>query len=224
MSDPSIPSLQFEDSRRQVLRMALPISLAIFIPQFNFVINNIFLGHYLKDSLALAVAGITGVYYLIFAAIGYGLNNGLQTLIARRAGENRPQEIGKLFSQGVWIGLMLAAIGILTTYFITPHVFGWIIQDKLVLQKAIHFLQIRIWGLIFLYVYQLRNALLVGTNQSRYLVAGTLAETLSNIALDYLFIFGIAGFPELGFDGAAYASVLSEFIGMFVIYLVIRYK
>jgi Na+-driven multidrug efflux pump len=94
MSDTTYPSLQLSNSRRQILRMALPISLAILIPQLNFVINNIFLGHYLNDSLAFAVAGITGVYYLIFAAIGYGLNNGLQTLIARRAGENRPEEIG----------------------------------------------------------------------------------------------------------------------------------
>jgi putative MATE family efflux protein len=174
--------------------------------------------------MALAVAGITGVYYLIFAAIGYGLNNGLQTLIARRAGENRPEDIGKLFSQGVWLGLALAAVGIATTYLLTPYIFSLILRDPIVLQKALDFLQIRIWGLVFLYVYQLRNALLVGTNQSRYLVAGTLAETLSNVLLDYLFIFGVAGFPELGFEGAAYASVLSEFIGMFVIYAVIRRK
>jgi MATE family multidrug resistance protein len=220
----SYPSLQFENSRRQIIRMALPISMAIFIPQLNFVINNIFLGHYLKDSMALAVAGITGVYYLIFAAIGYGLNNGLQTLIARRAGENRPEDIGKLFSQGVWLGLALAAVGIATTYLLTPYIFSLILRDPIVLEKALDFLQIRIWGLVFLYVYQLRNALLVGTNQSRYLVAGTLAETLSNVLLDYLFIFGVAGFPELGFEGAAYASVLSEFIGMFVIYAVIRRK
>jgi MATE family multidrug resistance protein len=224
MSLTSYPSLQFENSRRQIIRMALPISMAIFIPQLNFVINNIFLGHYLKDSMALAVAGITGVYYLIFAAIGYGLNNGLQTLIARRAGENRPEDIGKLFSQGVWLGLALAAVGIATTYLLTPYIFSLILRDPIVLEKALDFLQIRIWGLVFLYVYQLRNALLVGTNQSRYLVAGTLAETLSNVLLDYLFIFGVAGFPELGFEGAAYASVLSEFIGMFVIYAVIRRK
>jgi MATE family multidrug resistance protein len=224
MAHSAHPSLQFENSRRQIIRMALPISMAIFIPQLNFVINNIFLGHYLKDSMALAVAGITGVYYLIFAAIGYGLNNGLQTLIARRAGENRPEEIGKLFSQGIWIGLALAAIGIVTTYLATPFIFSLILRYPLVLQKALGFLQIRIWGLIFLYIYQLRNALLVGTNQSRYLVAGTLAETLSNVLFDYLLIFGAAGFPELGFEGAAYASVLSEFVGMFVIYVVIRYK
>ena len=167
----SSPPLQVEISNKSILKMALPISMAILIPQLNFVINNIFLGHFEQDSIALAVAGITGVYYLIFAAIGYGLNNGLQTLIARRAGENRPDEVGKLFGQGILIGLLLALTGIILTYTLTPIVFGILIKDPTNLAKAIEFIQIRIWGLPFLYIYQLRNALLVGTNQSRYLVA-----------------------------------------------------
>lgn len=202
----------------------MPISLAILIPQLNLITNNIFLGHYSGDKDALAVAGITGVYYLIFAAIGYGLNNGLQALIARRAGENKPEEIGKLFSQGVLISQCFAVAGILLTWFVTPFLFRLIIHDHGVLEKSLRFLHIRIWGLPFLYVYQLRNALLVGTNQSRYLVAGTLAETIMNVLLDYLLIFGHAGLPEMGFNGAALASVIAEFTGMFVIYLVIRWK
>lgn len=216
--------LQVAISNRQILKIALPISLAIFIPQLNFITNNIFLGHYSHDNYALAVAGITGVYYLIFAAIGYGLNNGLQALIARRAGENRPEEIGGLFTQGVLIGLLMAAVGIIITWTLTPYLFSLIIHDPEVQKKAVDFLRIRIWGLPFLYVYQLRNALLVGTNQSRYLVAGTLAETLTNVGLDYILIFGVWGFPELGFNGAAIASVIAEFVGMFVIFLVIRWK
>lgn len=216
--------LQVNITNKQILKIALPISLAIFIPQLNFITNNIFLGHYDNDSHALAVAGITGVYYLIFAAIGYGLNNGLQALIARRAGENRPEEIGNIFTQGVLIGIIIAAAGIIITYTITPYLFSLILHDPLTHKKAVEFLQIRIWGLPFLYVYQLRNALLVGINQSRYLVAGTLAETLTNIGLDYLLIFGMLGFPELGFNGAAIASVIAEFVGMFVIFLVIRWK
>ena len=217
-------NLQVAISNRQILKIAMPISLAIFIPQLNFITNNIFLGHYSSDNYALAVAGITGVYYLIFAAIGYGLNNGLQALIARRAGENRPEEIGKLFTQGVLIGLLVAGLGIIITWTITPYLFGLIIHDPEVHKKAVEFLRIRIWGLPFLYIYQLRNALLVGTNQSRYLVAGTLAETVTNIGLDYVLIFGMLGFPELGFNGAAIASVIAEFVGMFVIFLVIRWK
>ncbi|MFZ1328680.1 MAG: MATE family efflux transporter [Chitinophagaceae bacterium] len=204
------------------MKIALPISLAILVPQFNFITNNIFLGHYSQK--ALATASITGVYYLIFAMIGFGLNNGLQTLIARRAGENRPKEIGKIFGQGIYISLIIAAVGILLTWFVAPLILRQVLHSSETANDAIDFLKIRIWGLPFLYVYQMRNALLVGTNNSRYLVSGTLAETIANIGFDYLFIFGHWGFPEMGLNGAAVASIIAEFIGMFVIFIVIHYK
>ncbi|MDP9230702.1 MAG: MATE family efflux transporter [Bacteroidota bacterium] len=204
------------------MKIALPISFAMLVPQLNFIINNIFLGHYNIESLA--TASITGVYYLIFAGIGYGLNNGLQALIARRAGENRPEEIGKIFKQGIYIALCIATIGILVTWFIAPIIFKQVIKSAETYDSTIAFIRIRIWGLPFLYVYQMRNALLVGTNQSRYLVAGTLAEALANVFFDYAFIFGKLGFPALGFNGAAIASIIAEFIGMFVIFMVIQWK
>jgi multidrug resistance protein, MATE family len=214
--------LQVETSNRQILKIALPISLAILVPQVNFITNNIFLGHYSQQ--ALAAGGIGGVYYLIFAMIGYGLNSGLQTLISRRAGENRPDEIGKIFSQGVFISLIIAAIGILLTWLVTPLIFRAVVHDPITAGNALGFMKIRIWSLPFLYIYQMRNALLVGTNNSRFLVIGTLAETIANVLFDYLLIFGHLGLPEMGLNGAAVASIIAEFSGMFVIFVVIHYK
>jgi multidrug resistance protein, MATE family len=214
--------LQVEISNRQILKIALPISLAILVPQINFITNNIFLGHY--NQQALAAGGIAGVYFLIFAMVGYGLNSGLQTLISRRAGENRPEEIGKIFSQGVFISLLIAAVGILLTWLVAPLIFRAVIHDPTTAENAIGFMKIRIFGLPFLYVYQMRNALLVGTNNSRYLVIGTFAETIANILFDFLLIFGSFGFPEMGLNGAAVASIIAEFTGMFVIFVVIHYK
>lgn len=211
--------LQVKISNRQILRIALPISFAIFVPQINFITNNIFLGGLGEE--ALATAGITGVSYLIFTAIGTGLNNGLQALIARRAGEDRVDEIGKLFAQGVRISLAIAATGVVIIYFIAPHFLHLAIKSEVIQEKAIDFLRIRIWGLPFLYIYQMRNALLVGTNQSRFLMTGALAETITNIFFDYGFIYGKFGLPQLGFNGAAYASIIAEFTGMVVVFAVI---
>lgn len=223
MAKKHIPTdLKVAVSYGQILKIAIPISFAILVPQLNFITNNIFLG--LLSEEALGTAAITGVYYLIFGSIGFALNNGLQALIARRAGENRPEEIGKLFSQGLFIALSIAAIGILITYTVAPLILSSVLKDPKVIQTAISFLKIRIWGLPFLYVYQMRNALLVGTNQSRYLIGGTLAEAISNIFFDYVLIFGMLGFPALGFNGAAVASIISEFLGMSVVFLVIQYK
>src|SRR5260221_1467699 len=223
-STATIKTYKVTISNRDILRMALPISLAILVPQINFITNNIFLGHLDKAGNALSAAGITGVYYLLFAVIGQGLNNGLQSLISRRAGEGRIEEIGKLFSQSLIITLALSAAGILLTWFLAPFILSFSLHSSALQQQAIQFLRIRIWGLPFLYVYQMRNALLVGTNQSKFLVYGTLAETVVTIVLDYGLSFGHLGLPELGFNGAAIASIFAEASGMGVVFFVIHAK
>jgi len=223
MSDSTVhPSLQVNTSSKQILAISMPIALAILVPQINFVINNIFLGA--LSSQALAIGGITGVFYLIFSVMGQGLNNGLQALISRRAGENRIDEIGALFSQGVIISIVLSVIGISFTYFIVPNLFHSLLSDSARANTVIDFLKIRIWGLPFLFIYQMRNALLVGTNQSNFLIIGTATEAIVNIFFDYSFIFGHFGFKAMGLNGAAYASIIAEALGLLVIYLVIHYQ
>lgn len=216
------PSLQVNISSKQILTISIPIAMAILVPQFNFIINNIFLGALSKQ--ALAIGGITGVYYLIFGVMGQGLNNGLQALISRRAGENRVDEIGILFSQGVMISIFLSVIGIGFTYFIAPTLFHALLHDTARANTIIEFLKIRIWGIPFLFIYQMRNALLVGTNQSKFLIIGTATEAAVNIFFDYSLIFGHFGFSAMGLNGAAYASIIAEIMGLLVIYLVIHYQ
>jgi multidrug resistance protein, MATE family len=216
------PDLRLQTGYKQILGLALPISLALVVPQINFITNNIFLGG--LGEQALASAAITGVYYLIFAVIGSGLNNGLQSLIARKAGQNLPKEIGKLFYHGVWVALGIALLGILLTYTIAPFILRATIRNTVITEQVIDFALIRIWGLPFLYLYVMRNALLVGTNQTKFLFWGTLSEAVANIFLDYTLIYGRLGFPELGFNGAAYASIIAEGLGLVVIYLVIHAK
>src|ERR1041385_4869978 len=146
--------LQLQTGYRQILGMAMPISLAILVPQINFITNNIFLGG--LGQQALASAGITGVYYLIFAVIGNGLNNGLQSLIARKAGENKPKEIGDLFFHGVWISIAVAFAGIFLTYTVAPIILRATIHNPVIYDQVIRFSFIRIWGLPFLYLYVMR--------------------------------------------------------------------
>ena len=214
--------LQVEITNKQILRIALPVALSILVPNINYVTNNIFLGHLSEQ--ALAIAGITGIYYLVFGVIGFGLSSGLQSLMSRRAGENKVEEIGLLFLQAVRIAAAFAIAGILITWFIAPAILKYALHSEQDIEMAISFLRIRIWGLFFLYVYQMRNALLISINQSKYLIIGTLAETIANVFFDYVFIFGHFGFPELGFNGAAVASIIAEFTGLVTIFSVIHFK
>jgi multidrug resistance protein, MATE family len=214
--------LQVEVSNRQILKIALPIALAMLVPQLNFQANTIFLSR--LGERELGAAGIAGVYHLVFALIGNGLNSGLQALIARRAGENRPLEIGRMYAQSIWIALLLAAVGIIITTLFGEWLISSTLQDSKVQSQVISFMKIRIWGLPFLFLFQIGNALFVGTNTSRFMKYGFFFEALLNIFLDYALIFGHFGLPRLGFNGAAIASIIAEACGLAVVMIIIFKK
>jgi multidrug resistance protein, MATE family len=217
-SNAVIKDLKVKVSYKQILSIALPITLAILIPQINMLTNSIFLGHLSTE--ALGNAGVTGVFYLIFAVAGHGLNNGMQSVFSKYAGSDNPETFKTILSQGVRVSLQVAFIGILITLFIAPFILQAVADEKAYPQEM-SFLKIRILGLPFLYLFQMGNAFLVASLNSRYLMIGFLIEALLNIVLDYLLIQGSHGFPAMGFNGAAWASVIAEVVGMVVVLLVL---
>ena len=219
-SNSTINDLKVQVDNRQILSIALPITLAILIPQINMLINSIFLGHLSKD--ALGNAGITGVFYLIFAVAGHGLNSSMQTVFSGYAGKGKPEFFKVVLSQGIRISFLFAFLFILFTWFIAPVILQKV-ANPISYPEEMSFLKIRIFGLPFLYLFQMGNAFLISSLNSRFLIIGFVCEALINILLDYVLIFGHFGFPQMGFNGAALASVLSECIGMIVVFSVITF-
>ena len=217
-STTATPDLKVKVTNKQILSIAFPITLAILIPQVNMLTNSIFLGNLSTE--ALGNAGITGVFYLIFAVAGNGLNNALQTVFSRYAGSDNPEAFKTILSQGIRICLQFALAGILITWFVAPFILKQF-ADPTAYPQEIDFLKIRIMGLPFLYLFQMGNAFLVASLNSRYLMIGFIFEAGTNILLDFLLIKGRFGFPALGFNGAAVASVISEVIGMIVVLIVL---
>lgn len=212
----STTDIQVENSYRNILKLAMPISIAILIPQVNMLTNTIFLGYYKPEGVIattqdlLAASGIAGIYYLTIVMVGYGLSSGMLMLMSRKAGENDVFGLGKLFSNGVLLSLALSILLIGASYFIAPLLFNQVIHDASIREAAISFIKIRYWGLPFVMLCQLSNSLFLATSKSKVIVLGSLIQTISNILLDYLLIFGIGIFPEMGLNGTALASVLSE--------------
>lgn len=215
-----IKDLKVQVNNKQILSIALPITLAIIIPQINMLTNSMFLGNLSTE--ALGNAGITGVFYLIFAVAGNGLNNGLQSEFSRYAGGDNTNAFKTILAQAIRISLQLAVAGILITWFIAPFILQQVADPKAYPQEM-QFLRIRIMGLPFLYLFQMGNAFLVASLNSRFLMIGAIAEASVNILLDYLLIYGHWGFPAMGFNGAALASVIAE-VGGFSVMLLVLYK
>jgi multidrug resistance protein, MATE family len=195
-------------SNKQIIKMAAPISVALLIPQLSFFTNTVFLGK--LGMRELGVNGITGVFYLILAMIGYGLSNGIQIQMARRIGERNTEALAQTFVNGVMLALFLALGLMIVSLWAAPVIFDYSLSDSTNFFMSVSFIYVRIWGLPFLMVTQLIGSFFIAIGKSRLLIYGSLAATVTNIVFDYLLIFGKGGFPALGFTGAAVASILGE--------------
>ncbi len=195
----------------QIIRLAAPISLAILIPQLNFFTNTVFIGR--LGERELGVNGITGVFYLILSMVGYGLASGVQIQLARRAGEGDEKGLAQIFANGLLLSVACSLALMLITLWFVPLLFGFSLHDPENFEMSVQFIFARVWGLPFLVLTQLLNSFFISISRSRMLIYGSLAATLVNILFDYLLIFGHGGMPQMGFKGAAVASVISEIAG-----------
>lgn len=199
-----------------IIRLALPISLAMVIPLLNDLTNNFFLGK--VGVRELAVSGVSGIFYLALSMVGYGLSNGIQVQLSRRAANLDYSGITRLFINGALLTVLLALSLMMLSLWLAPIIFGLTMHNPDHVFLSINYLYIRVWGLPFLMLSQLANAFYIATSRSKYLMAGSVVTTFTNIILDYLLIFGNFGFPEMGLEGAATASVGAEIGGFLIMY------
>ena len=201
--------------------MSLPIGIAILIPQLNIFTNTVFLGNYTPSNLMfdkqeyLGAMGIAGIFYLMLCMVGYGLNAGVLMLMSRYAGKNDTQMIGKLFSNSFLLSLLMSAVLIWVSWYLAPIFFKHAIKNEKIVEACVGFIYYRLWGLPFVLIYQLCNSFFIAMNQSKKIIWGSAIQTFFNIVLDALLIFGLYGFAEMGLNGSALASVISE--AMFMI-------
>jgi putative MATE family efflux protein len=165
--------------------------------------------------IELGASAIGGVYFYVLFMLGFGFTSGMQILIARRKGENRPSKIGPIMETGLVFLWALAIVLIVGAQWLTPVVLPKIISHESLLIPSVNFLSIRVYGLIFVFVNASFRAFHVGTTNTRPLTYGAIIMATANIILDYLLIFGKFGFPEMGLEGAALASVVAEGIEAF---------
>jgi MATE family multidrug resistance protein len=203
--------MQLEVTTRQIVKIAGPICLALIIPQINHITNTAFLGR--LGEFELAANGIAGIYYLVMYMIAYGLNNGMQVLIARRAGQRQYAGIGQLFSNGIQVGIFFSLLAILLTLVAAPWFFSKTLHDHHIYKAAVSFIRIRIWGLSFLMALNMANAFYIGSGHSKVLAVTSLCQEMVNIFFDYTLIFGKLGFVAMGLNGAATASIIAEVTG-----------
>lgn len=192
--------------------------MSILIEQLINITDAIFLGH--VGDVELGASALAGIWYLAIYMLGFGFSLGLQVVIARRNGEQRYEETGKTFFQGLFFLLMLAAFLCLLSQILSPVLLKHLITSDDVYNATVCYLNWRIWGLLFSFPLLALRSFLVGITQTKALNMAAFTAVLVNIPMNWLLIFGF----DMGISGAAIASSFAEMCSLAVLAIYVLRK
>lgn len=172
------------------------------------ITDTAFLGR--VSEVALGASAIGGVYYLAIYIIGFGFSQGSQIIIGRRNGEGKYDQIGAIFNNGMLFILLLSVLFFTFSLFFNGEIMKYLVSSEHIYQASLEYLDWRIWGFFFAFINAMFRGFFVGVTRTSVLTVSAVITAITNIVLDYLLIFGVHGFPEMGIAGAALASVIAE--------------
>lgn len=203
---------------KEIWKIAYPIILGSIVQNIISVTDTAFLGR--VGEVELGAAAIGGIFYLTLIMLCFGFSIGTQIIVARRLGENKPKDIGIVVEHSLYFLIALSISIILIMRFNTSIILSKVIESSNVEIAASKYLNYRIYGLLFAGINFGFRAFYIGIAKTKVITWTTVVMALTNVFLDYSLIFGNFGFPELGIEGAAIASVIAEMVAciFFIVY------
>ncbi len=188
--------------------ISYPIILSLIAQNAVNVTDTAFLGR--VGEVELGASAIGGLFYISLFMLGFGFSIGGQILIARRNGERKFDEIGRITDNSLYFLAGMGLLLFLIIFFFAPAMLRPLISSDAIYKASIDFLQYRIYGIFFAFGNILLRSFYIGTTSTRVLTYNAIILAGTNIFLDYCLIFGNFGFPEMGIKGAALASSIAE--------------
>ncbi|CAN5575197.1 MATE family efflux transporter [soil metagenome] len=158
----------------------------------------------------LAASALGGVFYFILVMIGIAVGIGSQILIARKAGEDNHNAIGKVFDHSILIMLSMGVVMLLLLYGLMPGLMHLIVNDRQVADYCIEYLNARGWGLFFMLILIALRSFYTGIAMTRIITYTTVVMMVLNVILNYFLTLGHGGIPAMGIFGTGLASAISE--------------
>lgn len=204
--------MTFPEHIRKVLFLGLPL-VGSHLAQFAVhLVDTIMLGWYGIEALAASVLA-TSFFFVIFI-MGAGFAFAVMPMVAEAAAKDDPVRIRRVTRMGMWLSLIYSA-AFLPLMIWSGSVLEALGQDPVLAEGAQQYLRIAGFGLFpSLLIMSLKNYLSALERTAPILLL-TVAGVFVNSALNYMFIFGNLGAPELGLRGAALASVLTQVLTLF---------
>ncbi len=191
---------------REILKMAFPLILSTGATSILHFIDRMFLTWYSSASVAAAMPA--GMLSFTSMALFLGTAGYVSTFVAQYHGAKRPDRIGPSLWQGLYISFVGGAVIFFLSYASRP-IFTFVGHDAAIREEEIIYFSILSKGAIFSIAASALAGFFSGRGQNWPVMWSNFIMLSVNLVLDYLFIFGKAGFPVMGIEGAAYATVIA---------------
>lgn len=197
-----------------VLRIGLPLLASMASVMIMQVTDRFFLSHYSIDAIAAATPAGMASATIQFTL--QGICSYAAVLAAQYVGARALHRVGPAMWQGIWCALLCSVI-LLAACMLARPFFEFAGHEPQIMELEIQYFSILTAGSIFPLLSAALSAYFLGRGLTKPVMLANIAAAGVNVPLDYLMIFGIGPFPEMGIAGAGLATVAGSFVALAIL-------
>ncbi|MET0595768.1 MAG: MATE family efflux transporter [Polyangiaceae bacterium] len=197
---------------RAVLLLAVPMVLEMVMESLFAVVDIFWVSR--LGSHAVAAVGLTESMLSILYAVAMGISSASTALVARRIGEQNPEDAAKTAVQAIAFGTLSSLFfGAIGAIFAAPLLTAMGAEPETV-KIGTGYTAVMLGGNVTILMLFIVNAIFRGAGDAATAMRTLWIANMLNIVLGPCFIFGWGPCPELGVMGAAVATTLCRGIGV----------
>ena len=207
---------------KRMLTIALPIMIQTGITNFVSLIDNIMVGR--VGTLQMTGVSIVNQIIMVFNLCIFGAMSGAGIFTAQYYGKKDDDGIRNTVQYKLIAALILSAFGIgafvsMGDFLINAYLQGEGTSEDiaLVTEYAKSYLKIMLLGIVPFALSNVYSSSLRETSDRLVPMIATVSAVFTNLILNYCLIFGKFGFPRLGIEGAAIATVIARFVELIIL-------
>ena len=193
---------------RLLFSIALPIAVQNLITFMVSMVDTLMVGA--LGEIQLSAVSIANNLFFVLTILMFGLAGGSNIMISQYWGKGNVKTIHKILAIMYRVCLLITGIFIFIALFLPKYFVGIFTTDKAVIDFGASYLRIVCIGYLF---YSITNCTIMMLRSVKTVSISIIVYTASlvvNSILNWIFIFGNLGAPELGIRGAAIATVCAR--------------
>ena len=203
---------------KTLFTFSLPLFLSGLLQMVYNMVDMIVVGNFVGTE-GLSAVSIGGEVLMLITFVAMGFSNAGQILISRHVGAKRYDLVGEMVGTLFTLLEGLAVIIMVIFLFSYQGIIHWLNTPADILDYTRDYCIICVWGVVFIYGYNLVSAILRGMGDSKHPFIFIAIASVINVILDILFV----GPMGMGPGGAALATVIGQAVS-FLFALRLLYK